>query len=204
MLDQRCGHQTLWETILIDLSDSRLDHDRAVVSRWARTMLCPGMACVLDTETTDFDGAIVEVAVIDASSGRTVYDSLVRPGLSIHPSAAAVHGIRDVDVAHAPGWPAVLAQLLEVTAGYRAVLAYNAPFDLGRVQSDSARWRLDPGPLGRPDRWSCLMERRMAFLGRDRPMRLNGGHRALGDTRAAREVLLDFAAHVRIAETVAA
>jgi hypothetical protein len=102
--------------------------------RWARAMLEPGAAVILDTETTDlFDAAIVEIAVIDACTGATLLDTLVRADRPIQPGARAVHGISDADLADAPVWADVLPKLLAVTEN-RQVLCYNA-FSLlnGRV-----------------------------------------------------------------------
>ena len=47
---------------------------------WAQRMLEPGTACILDCETTDLDGAIIELAIIDAATGNTLFDSLIDPG----------------------------------------------------------------------------------------------------------------------------
>lgn len=47
---------------------------------WAQQMLEPGIACILDCETTDLDGAIIELAIIDAATGNTLFDSLIDPG----------------------------------------------------------------------------------------------------------------------------
>ena len=93
--------------------------------RWARAMRVPGAAVILDTETTDLDGYVVEVAVVDAGTGETLLDSLVNPGCPIQDEARWVHGISDADVADAPHWAEVLPMLLAVTEG-RTILAYNA------------------------------------------------------------------------------
>ena len=51
--------------------------DQAVT--WARTMLSPGRAVVIDCETTDLPGALCEVAVVDTA--RTT--SAQHPGQSV-------------------------------------------------------------------------------------------------------------------------
>ncbi|MGH3833075.1 MAG: 3'-5' exonuclease [Pseudonocardiaceae bacterium] len=160
--------------------------------RCARAMLEPGAACVLDTETTDLDGAIVEVAVIDACTGDVLLDTLVNSGdVRISQEAFRVHGICDEDVADAPTWPDVLPTLLRVTWG-RKILAYNAEFDLGRVQYECHRHERDPGHLGDHGNWGCVMNYRS-----ERRLPLLGGHRALADTRTARDVLLGLTAPAR-------
>src|SRR5262249_33437697 len=103
--------------------DLRLDTEAGAAIRWARAMLEPGTAVVLDTETADLPGPICEVAVID-TDGKVLLDTLVNPGVPITSEAHRIHGIGDTDVAGAPNWVQVLRRLLAVTAG-RQVLAYN-------------------------------------------------------------------------------
>lgn len=156
-------------------------------TRWARAMLEPGAAVIVDTETTDLPGPVCEIAVID-TRGAVLLDTLVDPGVPIQPDAGAVHGITGADVAGAPQWPVVLPRLLQVTEG-RTVLAYNADFDADVIAADCARYGLGPAHLADPSNWGCVMERRADWVGEEKWARLNGGHRALGDTRAALGVL---------------
>jgi len=157
---------------------------------WARRM-CRRGAVIIDTETTDLDGAICEIAAVDAE-GTVLLNTLVNPGCAIAPSATAVHGISDVDVAAAPTLDQVLPQLVDITAG-RPVLAYNAPYDQRAILDDAARLGIDPGHLARPSAWGCLMRARAARAGAPW-RRLEAGHRALGDAEAARLVLRELAA----------
>ena len=110
--------------------------DQAVT--WARTMLSPHRAVVIDCETTDLPGAICEVAVVD-TAGRILLNTLVNPCQPISPDATRVHNITDRMVAGAPGFPDALSDVLRVTAG-RRVLAYNAPFDYECFRSDAQRY----------------------------------------------------------------
>ncbi|MGR7000793.1 exonuclease domain-containing protein [Yinghuangia aomiensis] len=161
------------------------------IARWARRMLAPGAACVLDTETTGLaPGSIVEIAVVDAATGRTLLDTLIRPGCPVEPGARWVHGITDDELDDAPTFGEVLPKLRRATAG-RTVLAYNADFDAAFVLAEIGRLgtRPRPGHLGAPGTWACLMEQRSAWLGRSRWLPLGGGHRALGDARDARDLL---------------
>lgn len=156
--------------------------------RWARAMREPGAAVILDTETTDLDGVLVEVAVLDASNGDVLLDTLVRPDAPISSAATWVHGIREADVADAPPLAEVLPRLLAATAG-RTVIAYNAPFDAERITQHAVRDGLDPGHLGHADTWACLMQRRTEWALRRRWLPLGGGHRARGDCQTAYELL---------------
>lgn len=161
---------------------------------WARGMLTPGASVIVDTETTDFDGAVVEVAVLDSATGEILLNTFVHPGeVEMMPEARAVHGITDADLIGAPDWAAVLPALLDVTRG-RIVLAYNAAFDFGRVVADSARYGKDAQHLSDPLRWGCVMAARTAASGGPRHHALAAGHRAAGDCRAARGVLVNLAA----------
>ena len=66
--------------------------DQAVT--WARTMLQPRRAVVIDCETTDLPGGVCEVAVVD-TTGRVLLNCLVNPGRPISPEAQRVHNISD-------------------------------------------------------------------------------------------------------------
>ncbi|MFY1573298.1 exonuclease domain-containing protein [Verrucosispora sp. WMMD703] len=164
--------------------------------RWARAMREPGAAVILDTETTDLAGYLVEVAVIDACTGDTLLDTLVAPGCEVEPEARWVHGITDAELADAPTLAEVLPRLLEVTAG-RTVLAYNAEFDHATIARHADRDGLDPAHLDDLGTWSCLMGRRSDWQLVRRWLPLGGGHRALGDCQTAYELLCAMTAPSR-------
>ncbi|NUT47091.1 MAG: 3'-5' exonuclease [Saccharothrix sp.] len=156
-------------------------------------MLEPGAAVVLDTETTGLRGAVVEIAVIDAATGAVLLDTLVNPGdVPMEPQAQAVHGITMQALADAPTWDKVVAKVRKATRG-KVVLAYNAEFDRARIGEDCRRYGVKPMHLGDPTTWSCVMNRRSDYLGIHRWVALGGGHRALGDCRSARDVLIRMA-----------
>ncbi|MFE0007194.1 3'-5' exonuclease [Streptomyces erythrochromogenes] len=95
-------------------------------------MLQPGVACVLDVETTGLlsEDRVIEVAAVDAHDGSVLIDTLVHPGpgITIPAGATRVHGITDSMVADARAWSAVLPEVL-AAVGERVVLAYNSDFD---------------------------------------------------------------------------
>jgi DNA polymerase III subunit epsilon len=151
---------------------------------------------VLDTETTGLgeDAEIVELAIVDAA-GVTMLHSLVRPSSAIEPDAAAVHGLSAADRTGAPTLTDLWPQVQGAIRGTR-ILAYNAEFDRRLLAQSAARYGLK-----RPAcRWDCLMEL-CAALSDDGEHWLSleamcwelgvasGGHRALGDARAALDVL---------------
>ncbi|NUT51057.1 MAG: 3'-5' exonuclease [Saccharothrix sp.] len=156
-------------------------------------MLEPGAAVILDTETTDLWGSVIEIAVVDACTGKVLLNTLVHPGdVPISPGAHAVHGLTLDALAGAPDWRKVMPKLRKVTRG-RTILAYNAEFDRGVITGDCTRHGLKPMHLADAANWGCVMNRRSDFVGTNRWLRLGGGHRALGDCQSARDVLLDIA-----------
>ncbi|OLO25478.1 DNA polymerase III subunit epsilon [Streptomyces sp. MNU77] len=109
------------------------------ITREARTLLKPGRAVILDTETTDLYGRTIEIAVIDAATGKKLMDTLVSPGdAEISDRARWVHGITDEMVADKRPFEKILPRLRKVTKG-RIVCAYNAEFDRTVVLGDIAR-----------------------------------------------------------------
>src|SRR5690606_3531044 len=158
---------------------------RAVAA--ARRALAGG-AVVIDTETTGLhhDAAIVEVAAVDLATGQVLVDTLVSPdGAAMEAGARRRHGITDAELATAPKWPEVWPHLAEAVAG-KVVLAYNADFDRRMIGRAAVRYGLDGA---RGWEWACAMAWRGAAH-RTSPGPLGGGHRALADALAARDVVL--------------
>ncbi|MFF4934573.1 3'-5' exonuclease [Streptomyces griseofuscus] len=159
---------------------------------WAHQMLQPGVACVLDVETTGLnaDDRVLEVAAVDAHNGSVLIDTLVHPGpgVSVPAAASRVHGITDAAVADARPWSAVLPEVL-AAVGDRTVLAYNSSFDQRMIVGHARSVGADPGRLRSAQAWQCLMKRRSMWLNTTSRLRLGGKHRALGDALAARDLL---------------
>jgi DNA polymerase III epsilon subunit-like protein len=148
-------------------------------------------ALILDTETTGLgeDDEIVEIAIVDAAE-TLEFSALIKPSKSIPEGAAAVHGISDAMVERAPAaaslWPVVAGVIRDCH-----LLAYNSSFDAQMLEQTfgNVAYR----------EWTCLMNMWMHYHGLTRWARLHdvchnigippGGHRALGDAKAAREVL---------------
>ncbi|MEV6421666.1 3'-5' exonuclease [Streptomyces sp. NPDC051662] len=157
---------------------------------WAHAMTQPGVACVIDCESTGLRGdtRVVEVAAVDACDGRPLFESLVQPGIAIPAPATAIHKITDAMVAGSPSWDQV-APDLAAAVGTRVLLAYNSAFDAGLIAHHTRMVPADAGRLASPASWQCLMKRRSAWLSTTGRRRLGAGHRALGDAVAALEVL---------------
>lgn len=170
--------------------DIQLHSDAGAAIRFARAMLEPGKAVILDTETTDLFGAICEVAVIDACTGRTLLDTLVNPGVPITSGAYAVHGISDEEVTAdgVPDWKTVYHRLLRVTKD-RVVLAYNADYDQSVIVADCARAGIGRTRLAEAQHWADVMVPRSDHARSRRWLPNGGGHRALGDVQETRRHL---------------
>lgn len=97
---------------------------------------------VLDTETTGIgDGAeIVEIAVIN-QAGETLINTRVNPKGEIPPGASLVHGIRRADVANAPTWDQVRANVYEVLRGQHVII-YNRDYDTKILRSSDAAYQI--------------------------------------------------------------
>lgn len=122
-------------------------------------MIKPGVAVVLDTETTALDGIVIEVAVIDAATGKTLLDTLVcTADERIDPTASKMHGLSAVEVAGAPVWHDVLPGLLDATRNSR-ILAWKAEFDAEALLRTCERYGDAPAHLAHPyagvARWSA-------------------------------------------------
>ncbi|MEU0213918.1 exonuclease domain-containing protein [Streptomyces sp. NPDC006265] len=162
---------------------------------WAHDMLQPGVACVVDVETTGLTPAdrVIEVAAVDAHDGSVLIDTLVHPGpgITIPAGATRVHGITDTMVAGARPWSVVLPEVL-AAVGERVLLAYNSDFDKRMTLGHARALGCDPGRLRSAQAWQCLMKRRSMWLSTTTRLKLGGRHRALGDAIAARELLLSL------------
>lgn len=173
---------------------ARLSTAVGEVINWARACLRPGAAVVLDTETTDLDGVVIELAAVDACTGQVLLDTLVNPGdVPVSAGARAVHGISDDELVLAPSWAAILPAFLAVTAG-RRILAYNAAFDADAIAATHQQAGLDPAILPSRGRWDCVMNARSIWARTGYRLPLGGGHRARGDALDARTVLHAIAA----------
>jgi DNA polymerase-3 subunit epsilon len=107
--------------------DSR--HTGFLDIQWTADLFLDADPLILDTETTGLGpGAeIIEVGIIDAH-GLVMFESLVQPRSPIPSAATAIHGITNADVANAPTWAEVHAQVCGILEG-RLVAAYSAAFD---------------------------------------------------------------------------
>jgi DNA polymerase III subunit epsilon len=150
---------------------------------------------IIDTETTDLNGEIVQIAMID-TQGQVVLDTLVRPQSPVTPGAYAIHHISNTMLRTAHDWAHIAPQFASLAVNHLLV-SYNAPFDESMVRNSYTAVRHVPVTL----RWECAMRLYARYVRESSPyggckwVSLPGGdHSALGDTRATLEVLQLMAA----------
>ncbi|MDU5000000.1 MAG: exodeoxyribonuclease X [Enterobacteriaceae bacterium] len=96
------------------------------------------MLRVIDTETTSFEGGVVEIASVDIVNGVICnpMSDLVRPAEPIGFSAMAIHHITEDMVADAP----LISDVIGKYLGADAYVAHNAAFDKGKLPQVTAPW----------------------------------------------------------------
>lgn len=181
-------------------------NDRKDACARARRLLARPDAVILDTETTDLDGYLVQVAVL-GMDGTVHLDTLVNPQSEISAGAYRVHGISQEQVKDAPTFADLVSRLATLLWGKRVVV-YNASFDRGILRNEL--WRLYAGADGWTEaaggqveawikqiHWRCAMNLYSAYIGewsyrhhdyRYQPLP-GGDHSALGDCLATLAVL---------------
>ena len=100
---------------------------------------------VLDTETTGLEvergHRIIEIGAIELVHRRVTgrrFHKYLNPEREIDEGAKAVHGISSADLASAPRFAEIAADLLDFLAGAELVI-HNASFDVGFLDAELAR-----------------------------------------------------------------
>ncbi len=177
--------------------------DESVPRRPAQIRPLAGLEIVIvDVETTGWlpdQAMITEIGAVRVGWGapRSEFAALVNPGTAIPPEIAALTGITDEMVGHAPPIAAVLPGFLAFASGC-LLAAHNAPFDVGFLAAACQRcglpWPgftvLDTAALARTvlsaaEVPNCRLATLATFFG----ARTEPCHRALPDARAAADVL---------------
>jgi DNA polymerase-3 subunit epsilon len=177
----------------------RIARDKLEAAQWAAGVfrVPAGKLFILDTETTDLDGEVVDMTVMNLA-GEVVYSSHFEPTLEISLGAFWVHGLTAEMLRGCPSWKAEYERLREVLRPGLGFIIYNADFDTARIDFTCQLYGLEPIRFINV----CLMKWYSQFVGewsnryRDyRWQKLPGGdHTALGDCRAALAVLKEMAA----------
>ncbi|MFC5402276.1 3'-5' exonuclease [Cohnella soli] len=139
---------------------------------------------ILDTESTDLDGEIVEIGIVDRQ-GNTIFHSLIKPIRPVADDSPAtrIHGITNAELEDAPVWADIRNDVRAVLCG-KLVLAYNAEFDSKMVANSCSR---NGVPLLDGIEWDCVMEAYRLRCGEERWISLanasgrSTAHRAIAD-----------------------
>lgn len=115
--------------------------------------LTPNRQIILDTETTGMNefGAhyeghcIIEIGAVEMLNRRYTGRKLhlyIKPDRTVDPEAIRVHGITDEMLADKPDFAAVAQEFIEFIQGAE-LLIHNAPFDVGFMDYEFAKHKLD-------------------------------------------------------------
>lgn len=156
-----------------------------------------------DLETTGLHpvgSRIIEIAAIrfngnGEESGR--FEQLIDPGGPIPPQATGIHGITDAAVAGKPGIERILPEFLQFVGDEPvAMIAHNAPFDVGFVSCALGRLRLPPPLHPVLNTWQLARRRlslpnyKLETIGRSLGLIDQEAHRALADSELLKDVFL--------------
>jgi len=169
--------------------------DKQEMVVWAQEVLANASSyCILDTETTDLYGEIIEIAITDLE-GNTLLNQRIKPLGEMSKGAQAIHGISLEMLANEPLFSDVYPRIQEAIKG-KTVLIYNVSFDKARLIDDCQRHKLNQLKF----KSECVMLQYAQYCGdwsdywesyRWQP--LDGGHSALSDCHAALMVLREMA-----------
>uniref|UniRef100_UPI00211B5218 3'-5' exonuclease n=1 Tax=Salmonella enterica TaxID=28901 RepID=UPI00211B5218 len=152
----------------------------------------------------------MEIGLVNVR-GDLIYETRLKPTISIDPAAAAVHGISEAMLADAPAWPDI-AQQLQHHIGRRPLVIFNADFDMrilkqtAAAYNDPSSWldtltvycamRLAAGYYGSTNRYgtislaSAVSQADLSWSGR--------AHSAVADAVMTARVLNDIAEYWRV------
>ena len=136
------------------------------MKKWARDLLNRSDVLILDSETTGLGGTaeLVELAIID-TTGKVLFDELIKPTVSVPPDASRIHGITDAVLreARANTWPLHHKTVSEIVLAANRLLVYNLEYDERIIQQTSGIYDL-PNPLG-SIRGECVMLKYAEYRG---------------------------------------
>ena len=183
--------------------DLACEADRLAAIDWAKAILdavADGVieaweVLILDSETTDLYGEIIELGVIDLT-GNEIYHSRFKPVLAIAPGAQRVHGISADDLAECPDFAGEYPKIRDLLEGAGKVLIYNAPYDVGCLQITCDKHGVERFDFNAEClmAWYAMYVNNWSHYYRDyKYPALGGDHSAVGDCRAALSVLREMA-----------
>lgn len=183
-----------------------LAEELAADTDWARCAFA-----VVDFETTGLDSEndrVLEMGIVCFDDGQLTarHNFLINPGIPVPEEARRVHGIGDAELANAPRFEEVYAEIATLLAG-RVPVAYNASFDKKFLLAECRRCarlslNVPPPPAFREDvEWidPLVWVRELQKYEKGKKLTdvcerlaipLEQAHRASGDAEATGHVLL--------------
>lgn len=171
------------------------------------TRLSKAPLAVFDLETTGFDprtgDRVIEIGILTSDEGEVQdrYSTLVNPGRRVPPQASEVNNIFDDMLEDAPSFAQILPTVDSLLRD-RALVAHNAPFDVGflNLEYHLARQEFSHGPVldtvkiarNRYDFPNNKLGTICEYLDIKNPE----AHRALGDVEATFAVFRKFASEL--------
>jgi DNA polymerase-3 subunit epsilon len=135
---------------------------------------------VLDTETTGLEPnlghRIIEIGCVEVVNRRATgrhFHEYLNPEREIDAGAAAVHGITLQQLAGKPRFADIAASFLEFVEGAELVI-HNAPFDVGFLDRELARWASATGAEPLTIRAHCRVLDTLALAREMHPGQRNG------------------------------
>lgn len=107
---------------------SRKGSNRNAAALKAIQAVNSGDLVCIDTETTDLNGHVIQIAVVCVKTAQVLFDSYVHTTEAISPEAFAVHGIAATDIANAPSFEQVATDIAKII-GDKKWTAFNIEFD---------------------------------------------------------------------------
>lgn len=168
-------------------------NDKQIAIDWSKRILKDENAVIIDTETNDLYGEIIEFSAIDMQ-GNTLLNVRIKPQKEhMHPKALEAHGITLKMLENEASFTDVYEQIKAVMED-KTVVIYNAAFDIGRLKDDCMQAKLTM-PIAKSIH--CAMLKYATYVGdwndyhgNYRWQRLpSGDHSALGDCLATLAVI---------------
>lgn len=104
-------------------------------------LLDSGDFVVLDTETTDLNGYICQIAIL-GSNGEFLLNKLIQPPAPISLDASRVHGITDEKVTNAPTLPQIAEELADILNATKTIVGWNMSFDIKALKKSTGAYTL--------------------------------------------------------------
>lgn len=96
---------------------------------------------VMDTETTDMNGYICQIAILNPS-GETLLNKLILPPATISREASRIHGITNEMVLNAATLPEIAEELAGILSSVGTVVGWNIQFDIKALKRSVGAYTL--------------------------------------------------------------